>query len=309
MYKSKLEKFNIKLKEKHNDKIILIGEYINGDTNVEMLCNVCGNIWKPKPRKILEGSGCPNCFIIKRTKTNEKFIKEVKDICGERYTILSEYKNAIEKILLKCNICNNNWYVKPDHIINSKSNCPICNYILQSNTQKKSQEQFIKNVFEKYDNKYIVIGEYKNAKTKIEIKCNICDNNWFVKPNSLLSGSECPNCKIRKGEYLIEEYLKNKSIVYKKQYKFNDCCYKYSLFFDFAIFDNNKLLCLVEFDGIQHFEPIEHFGGIEKFKINKIRDEIKNSYCFNNNIVLIRISYLKLKNINKELDIELNKYF
>ena len=47
----------------------------------------------------------------------------------------------------------------------------------------------------------------------------------------------------------------------------------------------------IEFDGEQHFIPIDYFGGIENFKKIKIRDKIKNEYCKNNSIHLIRIRY------------------
>ena len=48
--------------------------------------------------------------------------------------------------------------------------------------------------------------------------------------------------------------------------------------------------CL-EFDGKQHFEPNEFFGGIEGYNKLIVNDEIKNEYCKNNNIRLIRIKY------------------
>lgn len=41
----------------------------------------------------------------------------------------------------------------------------------------------------------------------------------------------------------------------------------------------------------QHFEAIEYFGGEETFKKIVQRDEIKDKYCDDNNINLIRISY------------------
>jgi len=37
--------------------------------------------------------------------------------------------------------------------------------------------------------------------------------------------------------------------------------------FDFAIFKNGKLVCLIEFDGEQHYRPIDFLGGEDKFKI------------------------------------------
>lgn len=58
----------------------------------------------------------------------------------------------------------------------------------------------------------------------------------------------------------------------------------------------------IEYDGEQHFKSIKWFGGDEALKNVKIRDNIKNKFCQDNNIKLIRISYmddveLKLKEI------------
>jgi hypothetical protein len=60
---------------------------------------------------------------------------------------------------------------------------------------------------------------------------------------------------------------------------------------------------LLEYDGKQHFEPVDFFGGEEKFKIQKINDNIKNKYCKLYHIKLVRVSYFDFKNI----DIILNK--
>lgn len=77
-----------------------------------------------------------------------------------------------------------------------------------------------------------------------------------------------------------------------------DCVYESKLRFDFYLPDYNYC---IEFDGKQHFEPV-HFGGIslkeakKDFKIQQIKDKIKDEYCKTNNIGLIRISYLEFKN-------------
>ena len=55
----------------------------------------------------------------------------------------------------------------------------------------------------------------------------------------------------------------------------------------------------IEYDGEQHFRPIEFFGGIESFKNLILKDELKNLYCQENNLSLLRISYKE--NINKKL--------
>ena len=67
----------------------------------------------------------------------------------------------------------------------------------------------------------------------------------------------------------------------------------------------------VEYDGIGHFEPI-NFNGIddkranEGFKKQKLHDQIKDKYCLDNNIKLIRIPYWEFDNIENILKQELN---
>jgi len=55
-------------------------------------------------------------------------------------------------------------------------------------------------------------------------------------------------------EYEIEQWLINNHIEFKNQYIFNDLAtdinnYKTRLRFDFAIFENHKLLGLIEYNG------------------------------------------------------------
>ncbi|TDM04049.1 DUF2726 domain-containing protein [Macrococcus carouselicus] len=72
--------------------------------------------------------------------------------------------------------------------------------------------------------------------------------------------------------------------------------------FDFAIFNKNKeLILLIEYDGIQHFQEVGFFGGQDELKIRQYRDEIKNNYCLNNQIPLVRIPYYEEDNIESIL--------
>ena len=98
------------------------------------------------------------------------------------------------------------------------------------------------------------------------------------------------------GELTIKKLLENNNILFKQQITFENCKNKHLLPFDFYV--NNKYL--IEFDGIQHFQPVEHFGGIVEFKERKQNDEIKNNYCKINNIPLIRIPYTTLKTLQLE---------
>ena len=52
---------------------------------------------------------------------------------------------------------------------------------------------------------------------------------------------------------------------------------------------------MIEVDGKQHYEAIDFFGGEKNLKYNQLHDKIKSDYCKNNNLPLIRISYLDFK--------------
>lgn len=35
--------------------------YVNARTRVECRCRVCGHVWSPYPKSLLQGCGCPEC--------------------------------------------------------------------------------------------------------------------------------------------------------------------------------------------------------------------------------------------------------
>ncbi len=59
----------------------------------------------------------------------------------------------------------------------------------------------------------------------------------------------------------------------------------------------------IEFDGEFHYKPLM---GIDEFAKGYVRDEIKNKYCAENNIYLIRIPYWEKENLEKIILNELN---
>ncbi|MBS4894063.1 MAG: hypothetical protein KHZ90_09870 [Veillonella parvula] len=151
---------------------------------------------------------------------------------------------------------------------------------------------------------YKILSPYIGALDKMLIDFNCGHNPHWIIPSVLKNGISCPVCNESKGEKTIRLYLENNNIKFKQEYVFADCKHKYTLPFDFYIPNYN--LC-IEFDGIQHFEVREHFGGNKEFKNTQIRDEIKNKYCKDNNINLLRIPYWKLDNIENILDEEFDR--
>lgn len=130
--------------------------------------------------------------------------------------------------------------------------------------------------------------EYINAKDKH----NTCGHEYEIGWGMFQSGVRCPKCNQSKGEKFISDYLTNQQISFTTQVRFDDCRHKLPLPFDFGIIDSNKrIIALIEFDGQQHFEPVDLWGGEEALQQTQLRDQIKDDYCKEQNLPLLRIKY------------------
>lgn len=131
-----------------------------------------------------------------------------------------------------------------------------------------------------------------------------CGNFHIVSTSDLKSNKvQSCGCLISMGEMIISKILLENNIPFQKQYTFNDLKSENGRYyrFDFAIFNNTGLRNLIEFDGIQHYNPKAQFNKDQNaFDIIQQRDNIKNEYCLKNNIPLIRIPYYKISEIKLE---------
>lgn len=143
-------------------------------------------------------------------------------------------------------------------------------------------------------------------------KCRCdCGNIVFATTERLRAGhtSSC-GCETRsKGEQKIAALLTEAKISYSFQQSFKDCRNPKTnavYFFDFAILQDNQIVRLIEFDGIQHFEKFEHhpFFNYDYIHFN---DQQKNQYAKEKQIPLIRIPYTQLNELTLE-DIMGDKY-
>lgn len=144
----------------------------------------------------------------------------------------------------------------------------------------------------------VMLSNYINATTKIKCKCSNGHPSFEMLPTNLNKGKWCKYCNhTSHGEQAIINFLTANSIPFKREYRFEDLKgRRNALPFDFAIFNkDSSLMCLIEYDGEQHFRPLRHSQTKEKNlkKYNDIvrNDKKKNEYCKHNNIRLIRISY------------------
>lgn len=130
-----------------------------------------------------------------------------------------------------------------------------------------------------------------------------CGKETQVSSHQLLSGNtiSCGCIKKSLGEIRIEELLIKKQIKYVFQYRIAECRNIKPLPFDFAILDENeKIICLIEYQGDIHFKVGSGWANEEHLKALQKRDEIKRQYCKENKIKLIEIPYTDYKKINEE---------
>ena len=151
-------------------------------------------------------------------KTHNTFLKEVFDLVGDEYTILSSYQKSNIKVKIRhnCSECNNHEYEVAPRRFKSGDRCPKC-----SGVAKKDITQFKQEVFDLVGDEYTVLSNYINTKTKIEIRHNLCNRSYLVTPKDFkkINGNRCPYCKSSRGELRIKEILEkyNLFIVTGKQ--------------------------------------------------------------------------------------------
>ena len=133
---------------------------------------------------------------------------------------------------------------------------------------------------------------------KWKCKCD-CGNITVVAGTALKQGiTKSCGCTRSIGEQNIRKILDNAHLSYATEYIFSDLP---KLRFDFAIFQNNKLCYLIEFDGRQHYlGPDGKWKQAYSLEEIQANDEIKNSYCKKNGIELQRIPYFDIGKITLE---------
>lgn len=276
-----------------NKNIIPIENYINASTPILHKCLIDGYEWHINPSNALNGYGCLKCSNrIKRTHNN--YISDLYKI-NPNIEVIGTFVNMRTKILHKCLLHNIEWEVVPYSILNGQG-CIECGKEKIKKSLGKTHEEYIEEL-SMINTNIIAIDRYINSSTAILHKCLKDNYEWYAYPSNILRGFGCPKCNQSKGEKSIHQWLNNHNIIYISQKTFKDCRDIKPLPFDFYLSDYNMA---IEYDGEQHYRPVEYFGGQKSFERTQRHDKIKDEYCKNNNIKLLRIPYFK--DIEEELN-------
>lgn len=252
-------------------------------------CPYCGKIFEALIQNIVNGDrkscGCKSTTA--KDITNQRFGKLIALYPTERRS-----SSGIIYWHCKCD-CGNQIDTRITSLLNGDTISCGC-YRTELKSHNLINQQF----------GHLIVLKKLNEKDKAgyflwECQCD-CGRKIKVNTHSLVSGNtkSCGH-HISLQEDSIAKILDELKIEYIKQKTFLNCVNpktNFLLKFDFYLPKYN--LC-IQYDGEQHFHPVNFFGGEQAFKETVFRDNLKNQYCKNNNIKLIRISYKEQDNINK----------
>jgi very-short-patch-repair endonuclease len=274
------------------------------ESKIKIICPIHGEFIKTISCH-LRGGGCNAC----RKKQWSEYLIQIKKRHNNKYTYddKQDLPNGNKtKIKIKCPK-HGIFYQLLTHHLNGVG-CPECSYDYISEKNSKSFIQHIEdckkvhNNFYTYpDNQFLNPREY--TKIKIEIICPI-HGSFFQIIRDHKNNRGCPLCNESKGEKKVRIFLEKHDIKYHKEHIFQNCKNENNIHlkFDFYLYEHN--VC-IEYDGEHHYKPPRYSKNkekmISKLTVNKKHDNIKNIYCFKNNINLIRIPYWEFKNVEKIL--------
>ena len=222
------------------------------------------------------------------------------NLVGQRFGHLTVIEDSGERshraVLWKCKCdCGNEKNITSSRLKSGHAkscgadNCPYHHYYEDLTGQKFGKLTAIKPTFMKD-------GSHMYWLCKCE-----CGNEKEVASNHLKRGDvqSCGCITTSIGEMNIKKILEENNIQYKEQISFSNLKNIKPLRYDFGIYQNNNLIRLIEFDGVQHFEEQDYFT--HSLTETKNNDIIKNEYAKKNNIPLVRVPYWERDKMTLEM--------
>lgn len=238
-------------------------KYYNNSTKMLWQCED-GHTWKACYKSVARGSWCPYCAGLVQ-KSIIECIKLAEKMGGK--CLSNTYINSRTRLKWECD--RGHVWMAFFRDVNSGHWCMKC-----SGRAKHSIHECI--LLADQNGGECVSKKYKNAHTKLQWRCSV-GHSWWANYNNISNGSWCPQCK-NKSQTLLFNII-------------NDIFPQYSVYSNYREFSWLETIggkrqeidifvagigLAIEYDGIQHFEPVGFFGGEARFKEVQRLDAIKN---------------------------------
>lgn len=283
----KIEKYNNfvnKLKDKFPQEDLSVENFIDRLSPCDIVCNTCGNkIHYSNAAYVLQKNNnvfCRKCHPAKEAERNITKQNFRDFLVNHKEWLLQDNLDNVKftqnTVACKCLHCGRiNYKTMYDYMRGRKCFC-------QTTTEPKTQEVFKSCLEEDYE----LLTPYSNIYGKVKIRHKSCGFVYETTArNCWLGKGKCPKChkKESTGEKQIAAFLDEAKIDYIREYPIR--INNHLLRIDFYIPSRNLY---IEYQGIQHYEPIAYFGGQERFVKQQEYDKYKRDYLQDN---LLIISY------------------
>lgn len=231
-----------------------------------------------------------SCGCLRYAPSNQR-----KDYSGTKFghllAIEPIYEDGKSRYKCRCD-CGEETIVYLSALLNGQQMCGKCKANLTSQLNRRDYTGLVS----KSGVLFLYPTYSKDYSWYWRCKCGYCGSEFDACGTLVWIGQikSCGCIKSANEEY-IKSILEDNQISYKREVTFDECVCISKLRFDFGIYFDDELLGLIEYDGEQHYIPIEHWGGKETLDETKKRDQIKDDYCKNNSIPLLRIPYYESK--------------
>ena len=193
------EEFVKQVYELVGDEYTVLSKYEKSALKIRVKHNTCREEYDITPNNFLGGNRCKKCghkeISERYTKTDKEFIDNVRKLVGDEYIFLEKYVTSSEKIKVRHNTCGYEYKVAPSSF-NFGHRCKKCGDKNGTKKRTKTNDDFLKEVYELVGDEYIFLEKYKNNGTSILVEHKVCGHRWKVQPSNFVSGAKtrCPEC-------------------------------------------------------------------------------------------------------------------